>query len=176
MRNEVRLKRLKKLREVFASAEEFKGGYVIKTGTATRLFHIADWADEVGPDSYFHDDIAPELANKLTPSRMTPDCGTACCVAGAAGFIPEFRKAGLITNPRRGNVTFGLDVDGDAAFEQFFGLTSAEATDVCYPKGYADIVGFDPESDFHEMVDLVKPPHVVTKLDQLIAKYEGVSV
>lgn len=67
-------------------------------------------------------------------------CETACCVAGLAGLVPEFRTAGLITYPN-GNVIYehfwaeapphSLKTSGNAA-KVFFGLTDAEADELFY--------------------------------------------
>lgn len=138
------LQRLKKLRDVMASAKPLKGGgHVFKLGKNQVLFDIGDWGYKTSP-----------LTKRIT------GCETAACVIGTAGLIPEFQKQGLMTDPKDSIVRCGTDEDSidQYAFAEFFFADNEEAFDVCFPDSY----------EANQRGEYVEPKHVVEKLDQLI--------
>lgn len=127
------LNRLIKLRDVFKAAEKIKDHvYVVQAG-GKRIFDIANWATT-------NDHESDKLDENI--------CGTACCVAGTAGFIPEFRKAGLKTEINKygeGSVVLRSEDDYDNAseyaFAEFFGLTLDESMNITMPSAYVPEFG-----------------------------------
>jgi len=127
------LNRLIKLRDVFKAAEKIKDDvYVVRAG-GKRIFDIVNWATT---DDHESDKLDKNI------------CGTACCVAGTAGFIPEFRKAGLKTEINRfgeGSVVLRSEDDYDNAseyaFADFFGLTIDASMNITMPSAYIDEFG-----------------------------------
>lgn len=135
-------KRLKKLITVFKSAKKIKDGYIFDIGDNRVLFDITKWGQF---------------------RQRTAYCGTAACVAGTAGLIPEFRKAGLKTTIRETGscVEFrgeGGEEGGEDAFAKFFGVTESDSYDICMPERYTN----SPKAT---------PREVVAKLERVLKKY-----
>ncbi len=115
-----------------------------------RLLKLAAFLDELPPEqfdicSYGHDG----------------ECGTVACVAGWAGLIPEFRRAGLKTE-------FGI-IDTTISFKgvrqfpssntagNFLGLTGQESHDLFYQSGYG--------------LNNVGPKDAAAKIRSIVAKH-----
>ncbi len=71
------------------------------------------------------------------------ECGTVACVAGWAGYVPAFRKAGLKSDPERRNILYlGKEFVGDVReplrnVQNFLGLTLHEANNLFLRNGYS---------------------------------------
>ena len=158
------IERLKKLCRVMESAKQVEGGYILDLGKDRLLFDITTWGE--GVTGGHVSDEAADLLTTSTLKKMYPFtgsscfCGTAACVAGTAGLIPEFRKAGLKTVG--GNVKFvhsnGREEYGEDAFSAFFGVSSSDGTYICLPHMYDEPV--------------VTPELVVERLKELISSAE----
>jgi hypothetical protein len=155
----VSLNRLRKLREVMASAKKVRGGYVIDLGEGRVLFDMEVWSYGL--------------------KREKHGCGTACCLAGTAGMIPSFRRAGLKTDSPEPGDTGGI-VHGEAltplgAFARFFGLDDITANDLTFPSSYTrypDIYERWKAND-KSVGDTITPRDVVRALDEVIAEVEA---
>lgn len=90
----------------------------IQVGRLNRLKAILGEVKETKTARQFNMDY---FAKKL------PTCGTSACALGWAGLDRGFRRLGLKTNIRTGEVVFEGNEDFSAAVE-FFGLTYREAT------------------------------------------------
>ena len=157
------LKRLIKLRDVMQSAKKVKGGYVLELAKDKILFDIDVFALPA-----HHSDYEEVMAKT--------SCGTAACVIGTAGMIPEFRKAGLKTDSGANDVFLfnskkKIKAREYEAFGEFFGTT----TD--YTEGYrTDTSTYmcDPFSykNTHLRTVTPTPKDVVKRLNVLIKKGE----
>lgn len=91
---------------------------------ARRLLKLADFIEKL-----------PRKQFDITDWGHKTECGTVACVAGWAGLIPAFRRAGLKTelNPHGCDISFnGRLMTSSLAFTNFFGDA---AFSLCMP-GY----------------------------------------
>lgn len=181
------LNRLKKIRDVFASAQKIPGGYAMQIGDNKILFDI-----DILASSTASPDLDIVMRDEDYAKAAQKGCGTAACVVGTAGIIPEFRKAGLKTVVPTGTDTYVNDIvtlinpktkeyieNRTNAFGVFFGV----ATD--YPEYDEDMYGRWPGSacDYICMPDeyldaegaevIPTPADVVRRLNVLIKKGEA---
>ncbi len=98
-----------------------------------RLLKLADFLEKL-PRKQF--DIC-EIASK------DEACGTVACVAGWAGFVPAFRRAGLkMVDEGKSSGKLSLMVNGVVkdnllgAVAMFLGLSWRDEADLFWPSGY----------------------------------------
>lgn len=130
------IKRLEKLISVFETAKPVKKygrviGHTFDIGKNTVLFDISLWNANIGDHYGFTEEL-----------KKATSCGTAACVAGTAGLIPEFRKAGLCSFLSDDVILF--DKEGHVksrdlkAFAEFFGISFDQSFNICIPSEYDD--------------------------------------
>jgi hypothetical protein len=133
---------------------------------ARRILKLAD---------YLHDKVAAPQFDVCVWGHEDL-CGTVACVGGWAGLVPEFRRAGLKTDPAQGWVrflpTFSCDKKHAAEMgmprnsfcgsrqgcELFFGVLDLEELNLFMPSGYEQ--GYD-----------VTPKQVARKLREVVRQY-----
>lgn len=164
------IRRIEKLIQVFSSAQSVRtsikgkqlSGYKMQLGKNQVLFDIRTW----GTDIAMEDSVTAEKTG----------CGTAACVLGTAGLIPEFRKAGLRTDKAGENVDMidksgEVISDGEEAFAMFFGSTETEAMGICMPDSYNEFSNPVDSGGLNIPIEsTVRPKAVVAKLKKLLAR------
>lgn len=96
--------------------------------------------------------------------RVHP-CQTVCCALGHAALDPQFKKAGLVLDPKGEMVKAKSSEEGyfrfgSGAASYFFGITEEEAQGLTY-------AGF-----YSKTSCLITPSDVVEKIKKLIKRYE----
>lgn len=111
------LRRLRRLREVMASARKTKHGYVMRVGKKRLLFDISTW-------------------------HASTSCGTAACVVGIAACLPMFKRLGLTWVGDKAIAIDGEVVTNGAgalfhdAFGAMLGIAEDSAEDLVRGSGY----------------------------------------